>query len=275
MNNKLTIIICTLNEESNLKNILENLNKNNNNFKIIIIDGDSKDNTKEVAEKYKNVKFINTGKIGLLFSRIYAINIIETEYFAFIDADDLIESNDILLAYNYLINNNLDGIQFKTTSRILKNNYWQKVWAAYFRTIYISNRKISMLGRPCISKTCFYKDLKLENKFMEDTYLNKVILEKYGKLKYEVVPYFSFRLCENNIKANWKKWYLYGKGDAQITTSLSSLKNTLYHLFITIFLFRTVKTLFSKDFIFTPGILFFSSARIAGFITNIIKIKYD
>jgi glycosyltransferase involved in cell wall biosynthesis len=273
MNNKLTIIICTLNEETNLKNILENLNKNNINFKIIIIDGDSKDNTKEVAEKYKNVKFINTGKIGLLFSRIYAINIIETEYFAFIDADDLIESNDILLAYNYLINNNLDGIQFKTTSRILKNNYWQKVWAAYFRTIYISNKKISMLGRPCISKTCFYKDLKLENKFMEDTYLNKVILEKYGKLKYEVLPYFSFRLCENNIKANWKKWYLYGKGDAQITTSLSSLKNTLYHLFITILLIRTVKTLFSKDFIFTPGILFFSSARIAGFITNIIK--YD
>jgi hypothetical protein len=204
---------------------------------------------------------------------MHAIKIINTQYFSFIDADDLIYSDDIIKALEYLKINNLHGVQFKTTSRILNNNYWQKVWSAYFETIYIENKNINMLGRPCITKTIFYNDLDLKNCYLENTYLNKVLYNKYGILNYKVLPYFSFRLCENTFDQNWKKWIGYGKGDAQITISFSSFISSFYHLFFRILIYRSFKTLFSKNILYFPGILLFSIARISGFLINVFNHK--
>lgn len=271
MKKELTIIICTLNEEANIKFLLDSLQSNTNHYDIVVIDGGSTDKTREIVEKYSNVKFVIKKGGGLLFQRMHAIKIIDTIYFSFIDADDLVHSSDIIKALEYLKINNLDGVQFKTTSRIIKNNYWQNVWSAYFETIYVDNINIYMLGRPCLTKTIYYKDLDLKNYYLEDTYLNKVLMNKYGILNYKVVPYFSYRLCENTFKQNWKKWIRYGKGDAQITTSLNSFISSFYHLFFRILIFRSIKTLFSKNYLYFPGILLFSTARLAGFLTNLFN----
>jgi len=158
---KLTIIICTLNGEKTIKDLLDNLQINIKYYDIIIVDGGSTDKTKEIALNFSSIKFINKEYVGLLLQRMHALEIIKTEYFSFIDQDDLIDPVDIVKALDYLILNNLDGVQFKTTSRIQDDNYWQKVWAAYFETIYIVNKNIAMLGRPCISKTFYYKELNL------------------------------------------------------------------------------------------------------------------
>jgi glycosyltransferase involved in cell wall biosynthesis len=269
MKKDLTLIICTLNEEENLEFILNALTVNTQDYDIIIVDGGSIDKTREIAESYSDVKFVTRKGVGLLFQRMYGIQITNTKYFAFIDADDLISSADIIKGLLYLKINHLDGIQFKTTSRVLNNNYWQKVWAAYFKTIYIDNQSITMLGRPCLSKTFFYKDLILEKVYLEDTYLNKVLLGKFGVLNYKVAPYFSYRLCEDSVFKNWNKWFGYGKGDSEITKSFNSFLSSFYHLFFRILIYRSLKILFSKNIFYFPGILFFSIARLLGFFKNL------
>lgn len=277
MKTGLSIIICTLNEEKNIGNILDELVSIQGVHNILIIDGGSVDRTKEITEKYEKVKFVLKANVGLLRQRIHAIDIIDTEYFAFIDADDLISSKDLNSAFEYLKMNNLDGVQFKTTSRIQNNNYWQKVWAAYFKLIYVENRKINMLGRPCIARTFHYKKITEGISTipisMEDTYLDKLLFQKYGILNYKVVPYFSYRLCENTIKQNFIKWIRYGKGDAQITTSLTAFISSFHHLIFRILIFRSIKTLFSKNYLYFPGVLLFATARLAGFLTNVFYHK--
>ena len=277
MNKELTIIICTLNGEKTIKNLLDKLQVNTKHYDIIIVDGGSGDKTKEIAQNFSCIKFVTKEGIGLLLQRMYAIEIINTEYFSFIDQDDLIDSGDIVKALEYLKINNLDGVQFKTTSRILNNNYWQKVWAAYFETIYVYNKKINMLGRPCLTKTYYYKELNLKNRHikiaMEDTYLNKVLINNFGNLNYKVAPYFSYRLCENTFIENWRKWFRYGIGDVQLTENLSSFISSFYHLIFRILLYRSIKTLFSKNILYFPGILLFSTARLSGFLTNLLYHK--
>jgi len=108
---------------------------------------------------------------------------------------------------------------------------------------------------------------------MEDTYLNKELINKFGILNYKVVPYFSYRHCENTFKENLKKWIRYGKGDAQITTNLVTFISSFYHLFFRILLYRSSKTLFSKNVFYFPGIFLFSSARLFGFLTNLFNQK--
>lgn len=273
MEKDLTLIICTLNEEKNLKPILNALISNTQYYEIIIVDGGSVDKTREIAESFNNISFVTREGVGLLFQRMYGIQLAKTKYFAFIDADDLISSNDIINGLIYLKENHLDGIQFKTTSRVLNNNYWQKVWAAYFNTIYIENQYIAMLGRPCLSKTSFYKDLILEKVYLEDTYLNKVLFDKFGNLKYKVVPYFSHRLCEDTFIKNWNKWFGYGKGDAEITNSFNAFLSSFYHLFFRVLIYRSFKVLFSKDIFYFPGVLFFSISRLVGFFINLFNNK--
>lgn len=277
MNKELSIIICTLNEEQNIKILLDELQYHINDYDVVVVDGGSIDKTKEIVETFTNVRFEEKKGVGLLFQRIHAVSIINTEYFAFVDADDFILAIDLVRALEFIKLNKLDGLQFRTTSRIQNNNYWQKVWAAYFENIYIVNKNISMLGRPCISKTSYYKELNL-NKLkipiaMEDTFLNRELINKFGILNYKVVPFLSHRLCENTLKENWKKWIRYGKGDAQITTNLMTFISSFYHLFFRILFYRSAKTLFSKNAFCFPGIFLFSTARLIGFFINLFNQK--
>ena len=273
---KLTIIICTLNEEVNIKYLLEVLYPGINYYDILIVDGGSKDNTQKICAQYEDIRFVTKFDIGLLFQRIHAIDIIDTEYFAFVDADDAIDFNDFPKALSYLIENNLDGVQFRTTSRIMNDNYWQNVWSAYFGTIYIKNESINMLGRPCISKAELYRNLILERcpTAVEDTYLHKVLIQKFGKLKYMVLPYFSYRVCESSSVDNIKKWYRYGEGDASITKTFSSFFNCLYHLFVRVLIFRFFKTVLSRQIYYSPGIFLFGFFRLIGFLFNLPKLKF-
>ena len=136
MNNKFTIIICTLNNAQTIKNLLDKLYEDLSQYEIMVIDASSEDDTRKIVEEYKNIKLFKLERKGKLQQIKFAISITKTTYFALIDADDSIERIDLIHAFEYIKINELDGVQFKTTSKIELNNYWQNVWRAYFDTIY-------------------------------------------------------------------------------------------------------------------------------------------
>ena len=90
------------------------INQTYNDYKVYIIDDGSNDNIKNYLDDYVKdkdnfiVKHINNN--GVSNARNVGIEISNSKYITFIDADDTIENNFLLEAYELIENNNLDII---------------------------------------------------------------------------------------------------------------------------------------------------------------------
>ena len=78
-------------------------------YQIFLVDNDSSDNLKEVANKYKNLTYLfceTPGIVAALNTGIFHImNLPHIKYIARIDADDLWLENKIDIQFSYMINN--------------------------------------------------------------------------------------------------------------------------------------------------------------------------
>ncbi len=88
MNNRLSIIIITLNEQDNIKDCLESVKWAD---EIIIVDAHSKDQTIQIAKDYTNKIFIKEWQ-GYANTRNYALQLVNNEWVLFIDADERVTS---------------------------------------------------------------------------------------------------------------------------------------------------------------------------------------
>jgi glycosyltransferase involved in cell wall biosynthesis len=88
---KVSVIINTLNRASHVKALLKDLEQQTYPyFEIVVVNGPSNDNTKEVLEKYKNrIKIISCPEANLSMSRNIGIEHSAGNYVAFIDDDAL------------------------------------------------------------------------------------------------------------------------------------------------------------------------------------------
>ena len=108
----LTIGIPTYNRSQKLINLFQNLkNQKFQNFKIIISDNCSSDDTEEVCKNYSNyfkdVKYIKQTKtINILENYKYLFDSCDTKYFMWLPDDDYIDNNYIKNCYEFLVNNN-------------------------------------------------------------------------------------------------------------------------------------------------------------------------
>ena len=96
---KTSIIICTYNRHDSLKDALDHLLKlcaDQQDYEIIIVDNDSKDNTKELVitytEKFNGkLKYFFEPKIGIPYARNAGINKAKGEIIVFIDDDSMVQ----------------------------------------------------------------------------------------------------------------------------------------------------------------------------------------
>ncbi len=115
----LSIIIITLNEESYISGILNDLTKQTmQDFEIIISDSNSTDNTKYIVksfyDKFEKIRFINTGQTkGPAFGRNFGANNAVYDNLLFIDADTRIRDKDFIKKYlSFKVNTGSDTGSF-------------------------------------------------------------------------------------------------------------------------------------------------------------------
>ncbi len=93
-----SVVIPTLNEEKFLPRLLTDLSKQKErSFEVIIVDGQSTDSTKKVAEQFKkklpNFSFLTSKKRNLCFQRNFGAEHAKGEYLVFMDADVQVFTN--------------------------------------------------------------------------------------------------------------------------------------------------------------------------------------
>jgi len=92
---KLSIIIPALNEEDYIGGLLTCLcNQTYKNFEVIVIDGDSKDSTREKVFEFTgllDVRCINAMRHGISYQRNLGVTYAKNEHIIFLDADGYIE----------------------------------------------------------------------------------------------------------------------------------------------------------------------------------------
>lgn len=98
MISELSIIIPTLNEEKYLPNLLDSLSKQNfkDKWEVIIVDGQSVDDTKKIARSYKKTLkslLVISSKRGVSLQRNIGASKAKYRHFLFLDADTILPEN--------------------------------------------------------------------------------------------------------------------------------------------------------------------------------------
>ena len=200
-----SIIVCAYNHEKWIERCIRSLNNqiliNKNDYEVIIVNDGSKDNTKKILKKLKDLEYLkiinNEKNIGLSKSINKAIKMSTGRYIVRVDSDDYVARNFI-----YLLKLFLD-----------KNNEYQAVAADYYRVT--SDEKVIDKNNSSLNEIAcgimFRKEALIgigmyDEKFSmrEGHELKKRFLKKYkiGRLE---IPIYKYRQHDKNRTLTKKK----------------------------------------------------------------------
>lgn len=149
----ISVIIPARNEEKNLPLLLESLKKQNYNkkFEIIVVDGKSKDRTREIARSY-NCKVIVQRKLGISNARNLGWKNAKGNIIVFLEADHMVKKNFLKEIYK-----TFEDKKVKCARPVvipIKNNWIQKALAVQ---IELATRRQKAWEFPTIFRKEFFK----------------------------------------------------------------------------------------------------------------------
>ncbi|MGE6203830.1 glycosyltransferase family 2 protein [Guptibacillus hwajinpoensis] len=182
MNKKISIIVPIYNADKWLKRCLESLiNQTHKNIEIILINDGSKDNSKEICDKYSRmdnrIKVIHKNNAGTSAARNDGLKIALGDYIQFVDSDDWLEENMCELLLENMEKNESDLVICGL--RIMKNG-------VEIRKPYLPNNKLRvkedidnyLFLRKIFSSPCnkLYKREYIQTYFKENTSLGEDLI---------------------------------------------------------------------------------------------------
>ena len=130
-----SVILPVRNEERNIRTCLNSLiNQTYKNYEIIVIDGNSTDNTRDIVLDIKNKSktsiellsegMLPTGWIGKSYANHIGANHAKGKWFLFTDADTVHSENSLLSAVHYVLKHEVDLLSFQADS--VMKTFWEK-----------------------------------------------------------------------------------------------------------------------------------------------------
>lgn len=162
---KVTIIVPVYNAEENIRFCLDSiLNQTAKNFKVLLINDGSTDNSLKIINDYANkypdiFKVLTQKNKGVVATRHRGIYEADTEYIMFLDNDDFIDKDYVEVHYNAIEKNKYDivisGYRRATLTEAIfeihaKNDEWTKYainapWARIYRRSLIIENNVKFL----------------------------------------------------------------------------------------------------------------------------------
>lgn len=273
--NKLNIsaIVCTLNNSKTIRKCLKLIEKNNPR-EIIVVDGHSEDQTVQIAKK-EGARVILSQR-GVARQRQLGIDNAKGDYICFIDADDFLEPDCLMILLKELKLNNYDAIQAMTLSHDAKA-YWQKGMHYNMKYFVSVPGPSNMLGRPALYRKEVFDIVKFDPIFTyngEDSDFS--IRMEQNNLSQGIGTGISHRYHSNlsSFKQCFKKWMWYGQGDGLLAFKhKGKLKNIVYHLLINYPVKKSYKMLKNKKGKYVPFFVLHGLIRFAGFFIEYLRLS--
>lgn len=214
-NQKISVVVCTKNEETRLEDCLKSIALNQPD-EIIVVDGGSTDKTIEIAKKYTDRIYQST-KSNLTRDRQIGIDASKNDLIAMIDSDHRLKEGDLKSLLNDLVKYDLDIVQSQLVS--FKNmGFWdaaeEETWAL---THNIPGRKAMIGTAPNIYKKKIFELERFDDqitKTIDDTdFIYR--LSKHPEIKYGIGETQISQLHFATFSTYVKKFKWYGKGDGE------------------------------------------------------------
>jgi glycosyltransferase involved in cell wall biosynthesis len=280
MKQNFSIIVTVKNEQKRIFGCLKSIFNSNPNEEIILVDGDSNDNTLKIAKKFRKLKIIISKNSNLTRDRQLGIDACKNNYAVMIDADQRIAPGDLNTLIKEMKKKKYDVIQAGVKSMDSKS-FWGKAENDIYDTIHNQPGERNTLGgSPTIYKKKIFKYIRFDDhvtKTIEDTdFFYKLRLLKKFKIgvgSIKIAQYHFPKLVEFVKKYKW-----YGKGDAEFC-----FKNPerfffmFFHLIIRYPIIYSLKALVLKKFYAIPLLIIHGFVRFFNFIFyffNLLFKKY-
>jgi glycosyltransferase involved in cell wall biosynthesis len=272
---KISVIVCSKNEELRIEDCLRSIMKNNPD-EIILVDGGSTDNTINIAKKYVS-KIISNRKSNLTEDRQIGLNNCRNNIAAMIDCDHVLEKNQIMSLFNEMILHKYAIIQAQIN--IIEKDFWTKAENFALQLTEVPGLQNEMLG----TAPALYNK-KILNKFHFDSSITKTIDDTDYFYRLSKLKNIRFGTAKTKIKCfhepgfftYCKKFFWYGKGDAEFAYKHKNrLKNILFHLFIRYPLIHSSKALINLRI---DSFVFFIAQgyiRLLSFFINYTKLNFQ
>ena len=267
----LSVTICTLDEEKNIKECLLAVFAQKPS-EVIVVDGGSVDNTISIA-KDLGAMVINAGRKGLAYQRKIGVDRAEYKFIALIDADQRPTVGCFASLIKEIEKYQYDGIGAQRVS-VRNIGYWDWAMEKNFKLTHNNPGPRIMIGTPCIYRSSVLKIVNFDPFFTgpsDDTDLcYRMVSAGYklgmgtGEVKEE---------NRSEFKTFRKKWIWYGKGDAQFVWKhrerlLSIVKHEVYNYPIK----KSWIAIQRKEFKVIPFFILCGIFRHYGFLKEMIKM---
>ena len=271
-----SVIVNTLNDEDNIGAMLDSISKSKPN-QIVVVDGESGDNTVSIAKKYTKDVFIVPK--GILRQQKVALENTHFKYIIILECDHRYPKNfidDILKEY---LSSDFFGLQ-ASLECYYKNTFFEKGLNEFYKIHQINKGKRNIIGGPGIWQTKEYINIfNITNQlqgYSADTTRAEILKENNLKvgLGYTVV----YQYQKLNVNIFFKKYFNYGKGDYDFYTSHKNEWNfqrklkSIFHVFnhyIVDYPLRSFKI--GKPYIAIPYLWLSALVRYSGWIYSIFK----
>lgn len=207
----ISVIMPVYNAGSFLAEAIDSiLNQSYQNFELIIINDNSKDNSEEIILSYKNrysskIKYIKlTRRLGAFGAANIGIQHAKGEFIAPMDSDDVSHSQRFEKEVNYLIQNKEIVVVGSQTKLIDKDGFiiGRKVFPLDHKDIYHSFFEV----QPVVHPSCMIRRSMLPNRNklyhnkykVSDDYYTLFSLFRYGKFANLPEFLFNYRIHANN-----------------------------------------------------------------------------
>ena len=220
---RVDILLATYNGEKYLKEQIESiLSQTYSEFRLLVSDDCSSDNTKQILEEYEKkdkrvVLYFQKENLGVIKNFEFLLNKVENEYYMFSDQDDIWKKDKIEKSVRKIEETNSDLIytDLEVVDEKLNttySSYWKlkgfyKKIKKYnnFESLYLNN---FITGCTIISKKSLIEEcLPLPNtsKYALHDYWIPLVISQKGKIDYIEEPLIMYRQHENNKIGSKKK----------------------------------------------------------------------